>query len=152
MLNSPSSAFASAPAHRGGNLRASLAEQLRRPRMTVGAVTDGRRGTLFLTEVAFFRSDEQLGGRGFHGPRLPSLLPVGLLCLCLAGLVLSGCARLGEAYALYNAHVDREIVAGRDEQRGNYAEIRWSTKAKAGSSSAAATADYGGTSGKAVAR
>lgn len=113
--------------------------------MTVGAVADGRRGTLFLTEVGFWRADEQLGGRGIHGSRFPSLLPVGLVCLCLAGLVLTSCTRLGEAYAFYNAHVDREVVAGHDDTRGNYAEVRFSPHRKTYHPEAKERAATGGT-------
>lgn len=65
------------------------------------------------------------GARGIHGPRAP----LALICVCAAGLVLASCTRLAEAYRTYDAHVNRELVAGRDAQRGDYVEFRISPRA-----------------------
>ena len=64
--------------------------------------------------------------------------------LLLAGLLLSSCTQLAGAYRAYDAAFEREIVAGHDDARGNYAEVRWSPR-RSGGGDTAATAD-----GKAV--
>lgn len=43
-----------------------------------------------------------------------------------------GGADLSQAYALYDSRVERELVAGRDEVRGNYVEVRFSPKGRDG--------------------
>lgn len=44
--------------------------------------------------------------------------------------LLVGCSSAGvqQAYDLYDAHVDRSLVAGHDEMRGNYVEVRISPR------------------------
>lgn len=76
------------------------------------------------------RSTDLLEREGGWGGRVAEDTgrPVALLCLCAAGLVLSSCSQLAEAYRVYDSHLDREVVAGHDDARGNYAEIRWSPR------------------------
>lgn len=48
----------------------------------------------------------------------------GALALLAWVLMFAGCAPVGDAYAAYDTHFERELVAGHDSQRGDYVEYR----------------------------
>jgi hypothetical protein len=109
------------------------------------------------------------GERARGGIRRPALILGAVLALTGCAAMKDGGWQMAEAargaYEFYDAHLEREVVVGHDAQRGDYAEVRWSPRAKAepktglsqtlksGSSYAAAnTSGSGVTSGKEVLR
>lgn len=64
--------------------------------------------------------------------RRATLLALFITALTTLAACHGGGADLSQAYALYDSRVERELVAGRDEVRGNYVEVRFSPKGRDG--------------------
>jgi hypothetical protein len=53
-----------------------------------------------------------------------------LVMVIVFAILLSGCAPMGQAYAVYDANFEREFAAGRDSVRGDYVEYRVKPRAR----------------------